>query len=120
MVWVEVADEPEEHAKGLMHRTELPEGEGMLFVFKKPRTLSFWMKNTLIPLDVIFFDEEGQFMNVQTMVPCEADPCKRYPSRGFAKYALEVNAGYAKEKGLTEGWELSVSENVLRAHLLEE
>lgn len=105
-VFVEIADDPDEQQVGLMNRTELPENQGMLFVFSEPRILTFWMKNTLIPLDVLFFDAEGNFTNVQTMDPCKADPCATYSSSELARYALEVNGGFAGEKGIGDGWSL--------------
>ena len=105
-VWVEIADEPEEYSRGLMGRTELAENRGMLFIFPTPKKLSFWMKNTLIPLDVLYFDAAGNFVSLQTMDPCIKNPCHTYPSAGPSQYALEVNAGFAKEKGIGEGWRL--------------
>lgn len=105
-MWVEVADDPAEQAAGLMNREELPDREGMLFVFSEPRDLAFWMKNTLIPLDILFFDEDGTFINGHTMPPCTEDPCINYRSAGKAKYALEVNAGKGTENGIGSGWRL--------------
>jgi len=97
---VEVARKPADHARGLMFREELPDGQGMLFVFEQPRILNFWMKNTPIPLDVIFFDVEGQFVSFETMIPCENDPCPQYASEAPAVYALEVAAGFVEEHGV--------------------
>lgn len=91
---VEVADTPEERSRGLMFREELPEGQGMLFVFDRTQTLAFWMKNTLIPLDILFFDADGFFVSAATMFPCEKDPCQMYSSGMEAQYALEVPAGF--------------------------
>lgn len=107
-LWVEIADEPAEQSQGIMNRETLDENSGMLFVFSEPRIHSFWMKNTLIPLDVLYFDEEGKFVSVQTMNPCEHDPCKTYPSARPAKYALEVNAGFTAKEGVGEGWKLDM------------
>jgi uncharacterized membrane protein (UPF0127 family) len=103
---VELAITSEEHQQGLMHRTVLPEGTGMLFVFKAPMALEFWMKNTLIPLDILFFDADGALVSVHTMEPCHKDPCPKYPSGASASYALEVPAGFAKMHGVGEGWKL--------------
>src|SRR3989344_2583652 len=94
-ILVEVADDLDEHRIGLMNRTELPADRGMLFVFEQPQILSFWMKDTLIPLDILFFDEEGNFLNTQTMDPCMADPCPVYSSSGLATYALELVSGFS-------------------------
>lgn len=97
-LWVEIADDPPEQERGLMERTELPKDEGMLFIFSQPRMLSFWMKNTLIPLDILFFDSERTFINVQTMDPCKADPCAVYSSDQMATYALELSAGFYEQR----------------------
>ncbi len=110
VIEVEIADELVERMEGLMARDELPEGDGMLFIFENERKRSFWMKNTLIPLDIMFFDEFGNFVSSDTMEPCEEDPCKKYLSKGSAKYALEVNAGFVEESGIKSGWGLSVEE----------
>ncbi len=93
---VELADDHAERSRGLMFREELPEGQGMLFVFKKPQMLSFWMKDTRIPLDILFFDAGGQFVSARTMEPCRSDPCPMYPSAADAQYALEVPAGFVE------------------------
>jgi len=106
---VEVASEPKDHVRGLMFREELPEEQGMLFVFEEPRVLSFWMKNTIIPLDVMFFDADGQFISFETMIPCEKDPCKQYSSEVPAVYALEVNSGFTEEQGIGDGWKMALS-----------
>jgi uncharacterized protein len=105
-VRVEIADDPEEQSAGLMNREELKDGEGMLFVFSQSEQLSFWMKSTLIPLDLLFFDENGEFINGHTMEPCSGDPCKNYRSARDAKYALEVNAGVGKRYRIGPGWKL--------------
>lgn len=91
-----------------MFRDHLEDNAGMLFPFDPPRALSFWMKNTLIPLDVIFFDVDGKFVSVSTMVPCVEDPCAVYRSGGPAAFALEVRDGFAEEKGIGSGWKLNV------------
>jgi len=97
-VLVEIADDPDEQQVGLMNRTELPENQGMLFLFSQPQILSFWMKNTLIPLDVLFFDAEGNFAGVRTMDPCKKDPCTVYSSDTVATFALELSSGFYERK----------------------
>lgn len=101
--YVEVADEPQERSQGLMNRPELPLNQGMLFVFDEQKPVSFWMKNTLIPLDIIFIDADGTVVAVETMQPCESDPCTTYPSGAPALYALEVNAGQARQYNIVAG-----------------
>lgn len=105
-VEVEVADDEEEHRVGLMYRTSLPEGKGMVFVFNEPQDRSFWMKNTLIPLDILYFDGEGMFVSRTTMSPCTTVECPSYPSLGPARFALEVNAAEPLTAGVAEGWKL--------------
>ena len=95
-VWkVEIANTNEERSQGLMYREKLEEGHGMLFVFEKVKVYEFWMKNTLIPLDMIWLDEDFDIVDVQTAVPCpvEEENCPTYKPKGVAKYVLEVNGG---------------------------
>jgi uncharacterized membrane protein (UPF0127 family) len=106
MVNAEIADEPAEYAQGLMERGSLPEGRGMLFVFNDEVPRSFWMKNTLIPLDIMFFDEKGGFVSSTSMVPCEENPCPLYSSGAPAMYALEVPGGFVQQNQIGKGWQL--------------
>ncbi len=101
---VEVADDDIEQSRGLMFRDALPAGAGMLFVFDEPQPLSFWMKNTLIPLDILYFDAEGVFVSRTSMDPCIAEPCRTYPSIGLARYALEVQRGESGARAVGSGW----------------
>lgn len=105
-VQIEIADEQHERMQGLMFREELEEGTGMLFVFEDEQIRSFWMKNTLISLDILFFDTEGEFVSSSTMTPCTDDPCKHYMSDKPALYALEVPAGFVKRYDVGAGWVL--------------
>ncbi len=88
---VEVVDEMAEMQKGLMFREGLCANCGMIFVFKQDLMHSFWMKNTLIPLDMVFIDSEGIVVDVLHADPCEADPCEHYKPQKESKYVLEVN-----------------------------
>jgi len=72
---------------------DLGDLDGMLFVFEAGQTGAFWMKNTFIPLDIGFFDDNGGLVGVLSMVPCEADPCPRYDIGAPYRFALEVPAG---------------------------
>ena len=103
---VEIASTPGDRDRGLMYRTSLPENHGMLFVFEKPQELFFWMKNTKIPLEVLYFEAQGKFVSMQSMIPCTADPCPSYPSHGLAQYALEVNAGFSHRYNVGAGWSI--------------
>lgn len=103
---VEIADEPEERRIGLMHRSSLEEGTGMLFLFDEPQALSFWMKETLIPLDILFFDERGIFVSRATMQPCDSDPCPTFQPEYPASAALEVNADDPAVRGVGRGWRI--------------
>ncbi len=67
--------------------------DGMLFVFEEDRAGGFWMKNTLIPLDIAFFDGGGELVEVMSMVPCEEDPCPTYTPSAIYRYALEAPLG---------------------------
>ena len=75
-VQVDLADTPTKRTKGLMNIEHLDENEGMLFIFEEQKQVSFWMKNTLIPLDMIFLNAEGTIVNIQNAIPCKQDPCK--------------------------------------------
>lgn len=103
---VEIADEPALQAIGLMNRTELPNNTGMLFVFKEEVMRQFWMKNTLIPLDIAFFNANQELIALKTMPPCTEDPCPKYSSSRAAQYALEAPAGYFEANGIDIGWRL--------------
>ncbi len=89
--------------KGLMGRKKLGENEGMLFAFADSAPRSFWMKDTLIPLDLIFITENLTIAKISHAVPCESDPCATYPSGMPVKYVLEIKGGLADEKGVKEG-----------------
>ena len=104
----EVADSPGEMQRGLMFRSFLGEGQGMLFVFPDEAYRSFWMKNTKIPLDILFISANLTVVDIQAMEPCLADPCPNYPSRAPAKYALEVNKGFAERYGIRAGMLVSL------------
>lgn len=82
----------------------MPADHGMLFVFPEAQPLTFWMKDTLIPLDMLFFDDAHRLVAIQANAPpCKADPCQVYPSVVPARYVLELNAGTAAKLGVRKG-----------------
>lgn len=102
-IYVEIADDWNEMERGLMYRESLPEDEGMLFIFPSSGNYPFWMKNTLIPLNAIYMDENGTIVDILQMEPCIADPCPSYPPDADALYVLEVNKGFSERHGIREG-----------------
>ena len=101
---VEVAATPAEQEHGLMDRTSMPADHGMLFVFPVAEPQTFWMKDTLIPLDMLFFDASHRLVTIRAdVLPCKADPCPTYASTAPARYVLELNAGTAAKLGLHKG-----------------
>lgn len=101
-VEVEIADTDAERQTGLMGRNVLPENAGMLFVFEGEQTLSFWMRDTLIPLSIAYIDAEGRIVDIQDMQPLDDVP-PHYVSAEPAQYALEVNQGFFEERGVVVG-----------------
>ena len=99
---VELARTLDEQHLGLMHRPSLAEKSGMLFIFPNVDLHDFWMKNTLIPLDMIWIDDQFKVVRVLTAQPCKADPCEIYRPEIFSKYVLEINGGIAAKYGITE------------------
>ena len=90
---VAVAETPTQRSQGLMGVTDLGGLDGMLFVFQVDSDGGFWMKNTLIPLDIGFFTADGGLVDSLAMVPCTEDPCPVYRPSGAYRYALEAPAG---------------------------
>jgi uncharacterized membrane protein (UPF0127 family) len=101
---IEIAETEAEHEHGLMERTHMAADHGMLFVFQDDQPRAFWMKNTRIPLDMLFFDADKHLVSVKhDAPPCTTDPCPVYSSGAPARYVLELNAGQASKLGLTTG-----------------
>lgn len=99
-VRVEIAEDPDRRRQGLMHRDSLPADRGMLFVYPEEQTLSFWMRNTRIPLDIAYIDQRGYIVDIQQMEP---GTDHLYESSSPAMYALEVNRGWFEKHGIQEG-----------------
>jgi len=100
---VEIADSPVERALGLSGRSALPADAGMAFVWGEPVRARFWMKDTLIPLQIAFWDARGRIIAILDMEPCRAEPCPTYgPDRPFLG-AAEANAGWFTEHGVALG-----------------
>lgn len=106
---LEVATTPSQQATGLMYRTEMASNQGMLFIFDSAQVRAFYMKNTLIPLDIIFLDQNKSVLNIAKNVPpCQQvvqdqSDCPLYYSQGAAKYVIELNAGQTDKINLQPG-----------------
>ncbi len=100
----QVASTPDQRQTGLMHRKEMPQHEGMLFVFEQPTQQCFWMKNTLLPLSIAFVADDGAIVNIEEMAPQTLDShCSKQPVR----YVLEMNKGWFAKKGVKAGAKLT-------------
>lgn len=100
LIQAEVAGTPAARSQGLMRRKAMAQGAGMLFLFDESAAHCMWMKNTLIPLSVAFIDERGQIVNIADMQPLdETSHCASRPAR----YALEMNQGWFKKRGIVAG-----------------
>jgi hypothetical protein len=104
---VEIAETVQERQQGLMFRTHLPEDGGMLFIQPEAGLAAFWMKNTYIPLDLLYFDSTGHLLEIHADAPpCVTPNCPVYFSEGPIKYILEINADNARRLGLQPGTQL--------------
>ena len=99
-IHVEVADTEDLRQQGLMNRSSLQGGSGMIFIFQKPDMLGFWMKNTRIPLSIAFVSSEGEILNIEDMNPHDMTTVK---SLGDAKCAIEVPQGWFRKNGIKSG-----------------
>jgi uncharacterized protein len=102
---LEIAADDATRQKGLMDRDFMPPNYGMLFVFTKEEPLTFYMKNTHIPLDILFLDKTGRVVSISTMQPFDL---RLTPSNGPATYAIELNAGQAALTGLAPGGQVNI------------
>ncbi len=106
---VEIADTSEKQALGLMFRDSMPADQGMIFIFPNEAPRSFWMKNTRIALDIMYFDKDLRLVSISADTqPCRVSRCPSYPSIAPAMYVLELNAGTASELGVGLGDRLTL------------
>lgn len=106
MIVVEIAKTEQQHAQGLMFRDKLNKNEGMLFVFNDERILEFWMKNTLIDLDIGYFDKDKRLIDIKQMKAVTSiiqNNLPTYPSKQPAMFALEMTKGWFKKNKIEEG-----------------
>ena len=111
---IEIADDDAERARGLMFRDAMDAEHGMLFIHEVQAPQAYWMKNTRIPLDILYFDDAHKLVSMQRDVPpCSlGDQCPPYPSAAPARYVLEINAGQAAKLELETGAELKFGPGV--------
>lgn len=101
---VEIADTPEKREIGLMYRRWLREGKGMWFIFEDEAPRVFWMKNTRLPLDMIFLNKDKEIRSfLENVQPCEEAECPGYPSEENSQYVLEVPAGFVEKNNVEVG-----------------
>ena len=111
---VELADDDAERARGLMFRDAMADDRGMLFIHDTQEPQAYWMKNTRIALDILYFDNDRKLVAQQRDVPpCSlGDACPSYPSNAPARYVLELNAGQAEKLKLQDGATLTFSPDI--------
>jgi len=111
---IELADDDAERARGLMFRDAMANDHGMLFIHDAEEPQAYWMKNTKIPLDILYFDDGRKLVAQQRDVPpCSlGDACPSYPSDAPARYVLELNAGEAARLGLKDGAQMTFSADI--------
>lgn len=105
---MEIARSDEEREKGLMFRKSMPDDRGMIFVFPEPRMVAMWMKDTLIPLDMVFVDDRMQITSIQENAVPQSEDIIR--ARGDIKYALEINAGQVEKAAINVGDMIDMSQ----------
>ncbi|MCW0377729.1 MULTISPECIES: DUF192 domain-containing protein [Xanthomonas] len=115
---VELAQNDATRARGLMFRDQMETDHGMLFIHDREEPQAYWMKNTKIPLDILYFDNQRKLVAQQRDVPpCSAgDACPPYPSNAPARYVLELNAGQAEQLKLQDGTELRFGPGIPQGH----
>ncbi|HEX2865068.1 MAG TPA: DUF192 domain-containing protein [Deinococcales bacterium] len=106
---VEIADTPDQSERGLMYRTRIPANAGMVFRFEAPTDTAFWMKDTLIPLAIAFYNQRGVITDILEMKPCAADPCETYTPASEYIGAMEANAGFFARQRIKVGDSFSLT-----------
>ena len=111
---IEIADDDAERSRGLMFRESMQADHGMLFIHDLQEPQAYWMKNTKIPLDILYFDDARKLVSQQRDVPpCSlGDACPPYPSDAPARYVLELNAGQAAQLKLENGAQMTFSSDI--------
>ncbi|MBN2657075.1 MAG: DUF192 domain-containing protein [Spirochaetales bacterium] len=107
-ITVEIADNDQARATGLMNRKSMDENHGMLFVFQEEKKMSFWMKNTLIPLSIAYISKSGEIKEIYDMYPLDESSVR---STRSVLYALEMNQGWFDRNGITAGDKITLPEN---------
>lgn len=114
---VELAMDDASRIRGLMFRDRMEPDHGMLFVFEREEPQAFWMRNTRIPLDILYFDSSLRLVSVSAGAPpCTTQECPSYPSKGPARFVLELNSGHARKLGVAPGDALTIAPE-LRARI---
>jgi uncharacterized protein len=113
---LEIARTPQERIKGLMFRRDLGADQGMFFIFEKKGRHDFWMKNTFLPLDIIWIaDDSGKVVDIwENAAPCLEDSCPSFEPKADADYVLEINGGIARKIGLGVGDTVVLSKDEVR------
>ena len=115
-IGVAIAANPATRAMGLMFRNSLPSSDGMLFIFPDVRTVTFWMKNTYIPLDIAFIDDRGIILKIDSMKPHDET---RHSSDHPVKYVLEVNRGFFSKRSINTGDKTDFSDSIVNMQTIK-
>lgn len=120
-VYVEIADTDDEQTKGLSNRKNMSENHGMFFVFQNEAQHAFWMKDTYIPLDLIYFSKDMKVTDIKgNFEPCLASYCRAFIPRHKALYVLEVNGGFADKYNIAEGTEMKILKTIKQKNETQE
>lgn len=102
-IYTDIASTPEARERGLMFKEKLDKNNGLLFIWPDENPRSFWMKNTLIPLDLMFIPKDHKVVETASLEPCQTNPCSLYTSSASARYVIEVNKGFAEKNRIQNG-----------------